>query len=401
MTKTPLPPSAAIPSDAGTVRYEIVDDQFLRWGEDRDNFYWERAGRIIKEGSGGSGYVVPSFPGRAALQPDKNRHHQLFLMSCPENWSERHWVFSSPPKAERTYEFVYHYTKIETLKFIADSGQLRLGPLQNMNDPREYKPWTFDSSMVATPAGESTPTDVEVAQAKQEAQAIRANSTLACFVSEPVLDRGPMDPWEIRPRGFLMPRMWSQYGDSHSGVCLIFNRAVLLERFDSFIATLAASGSSVISGFNGNVKYTNRFEDNLLADGLMLGMGETVQQQLVRTHDQHFLTKHPDWSGEGEFRLVVMTAQSTPQYLFMDVTDAVVGLVVGENVDITNPSISRFAARFNITANVARAKWTAWTSSVELIDPHIEPQRDPRAVTGCCPRWSKLRLLMGASTDQP
>jgi hypothetical protein len=79
-----------------------------------------------------------------------------------------------------------------------------------------------------------------------------------------------------------------------------------------FLPCFAVSARLVLwfSGFAGDVKYTNDLMDNLLADGLMVGTGESVQQQIERSRDQHFLTKHPDWKGEGEFRLVVMTAEA-------------------------------------------------------------------------------------------
>jgi Protein of unknown function (DUF2971) len=357
------PPTAVVPNDAGTVRYEHFDDRFLRWGDERDQHNWELAFSVLREPGELEDDVCPPFPGRNELRPQSSAHHELFLYKDSQTPSESHWVFSSSSKERRTYEFLFHYTGVETLGHLAKSGMLRLGPLETMNDPRESKPWDFSTMALA---GEGAPSDEEVAQAKKDARTIRLNSKLACFIKEPPLPEESFhDRWETRPRGFLMPRMWSQYGQSHAGVCLIFDRSKLQDCFDSFLVSDLPRGW--FSGFCGDVKYTNDSSENGPASWLRFGSGESVQQQFERSREQHFLTKHPDWEGEGEFRLVVMTAEEGP--LYFDVTGAVVGLILGENFGHwADPIVSEFVKTFAINANVAKASWTGWTSSVDLID---------------------------------
>lgn len=47
-TVTP-PPTAVVPNDAGTVRYEHFDDRFLRWGDERDQLNWELAFKVLRD----------------------------------------------------------------------------------------------------------------------------------------------------------------------------------------------------------------------------------------------------------------------------------------------------------------------------------------------------------------
>ena len=55
--------------------------------------------------------------------------------------------------------------------------------------------------------------------------------------------------------------------------------------------------------------------------------------------------------------------------MYFDITVAVVGLVLGEKYGYwADPVVSELVNRFGINANVAKASWIGWNSSVNLLD---------------------------------
>jgi hypothetical protein len=53
-----------------------------------------------------------------------------------------HFLFGTPGVQHEPDRFLYHYTTTETLRLIADTRKLRLGPFRTKNDPREARAWT-------------------------------------------------------------------------------------------------------------------------------------------------------------------------------------------------------------------------------------------------------------------
>jgi len=73
------------------------------------------------------------------------------------DWSLPAQILSSPESRERSIfaprdekfdfeEYLYHYTKWETLLEIAYSKSMRMSSLAKMNDPRESKDWLLGTS---------------------------------------------------------------------------------------------------------------------------------------------------------------------------------------------------------------------------------------------------------------
>ncbi len=62
-----------------------------------------------------------------------------------------------------------------------------------------------------------------------------------------------------------------------------------------------------------------------------------------------------------------MCDETVDECLFLDISDAVAGLVLGDKVEADKSSIvNDFVNRFQTGANVAKAEWTDWNSGVQL-----------------------------------
>lgn len=200
-----------------------------------------------------------------------------------------HPVFGRWAADESVDQFIYHYTRWERLLDIAQDG-LRLNSLARMNDPRESKEW-----FLGVTSGTADDTSGVWRAAHQYRKLVRA----ATFCSDERIEQDDEHP--VR-RGYARPRMWAQYGGNHTGVCLVFDRAMLSERVANTFARRA--GGWLLSG---RVSYVTDPKEDPAYHGVQV-IGITADDAVSRFYDEHreriFLVKHADWRGEAEFRFL-------------------------------------------------------------------------------------------------
>jgi hypothetical protein len=109
-------------------------------------------------------------------------------------------------------DLLCHYTSFETAAYILQSNRLKLGPLGKSKD-------AIESINLFSELG-GLPNNVEDCS-KSINEEINNNIKIVCFSK---------DDKEDRP-GMMLARMWSQYGDNHKGVCLIFERDKIENQF--------------------------------------------------------------------------------------------------------------------------------------------------------------------------
>jgi hypothetical protein len=115
---------------------------------------------------------------------------------------------------------LYHFTKAETaLDFILPSLQIKLSSPLNTNDPQEnkaYGSWyvfdEFDSFS-------------ELSVKKDFNSFLTDNCRILCFSTDYEIYEGSV--WHTE--GFKHPTMWAHYADRFKGVCLVFNKEILLK----------------------------------------------------------------------------------------------------------------------------------------------------------------------------
>ena len=80
---------------------------------------------------------------------------------------------------------------------------------------------------------------------------------IACFSAD-VVPKPGVDPSLLFGKGFCRSRMWSQYADAHRGVCLIFDRNILIDSVNDHIKTLEIKPETSINLDTNYVTYDNK-----------------------------------------------------------------------------------------------------------------------------------------------
>ena len=226
-------------------------------------------------------------------------------------------------------QYLYHYTSSPAaLTHILKSRMLRFGSYTGTNDPKEAKTWQFD-------LGTNGDRDLGAYKMSEESAwlsgQLKSRARLLCFC----MDRSPLSGIhmdDIFNRGFCKPRMWAQYGEKHSGVCLVFDREQLTAAIDKQVA----ASHLVISGA---VEYVDRrivrnlYEDQqyTINTDVLEEVGREAYPKLhLKTHYRRlFFEKMTDWRDECEWRWVAFA--NSDQAVYVAYQNALVGIMFGED----------------------------------------------------------------------
>lgn len=232
--------------------------------------------------------------------------------------------------------YVYHYTDAhKALQFILKDRTLLLNGFSNTNDPKESKEWNMiPFTMQQNPGSDF----VESKLHKEVASRLKASAYLSCFCSDlPNLTGDHTE--DILKRGLARPRMWAQYADKHRGFCLVFDKAVLLQKIQEQVPR-----SSI---FHGRVSYIDRSWINRLDphafrveyDQLVqIGLEKYCLLHMKRYAKELYFDKLSDWRDEHEWRIVVLSPNRSPPLIRFE--EALVGVIHG---DSTPEEISKAA----------------------------------------------------------
>lgn len=237
--------------------------------------------------------------------------------------------------------YLYHYTNINKAIKILYGDCLKFSKLNSLNDTLESKPKisnkSFDDSDKFTEA------------LKYFRNMANNNLQLLCFSKDS--SEYLLEPTDLKTvltdysgRGFALPRMWAQYGDNNNGTCLIFDKEKLKSIIGCYLGPMLISDDSV--------KYINNFSDvcidyneinNLLKLNSTIGSKENeyvfflnfVKNNLEFTKYNYF-TKLDDWEREQEYRFLALGSED---YFIKNISDALVGIVIGEKTDNADQSL--------------------------------------------------------------
>jgi hypothetical protein len=261
-----------------------------------------------------------------------------------------HSVFSEEPPM---LKYVYHYTKWERLLDIMETG-LRLGPLAQMNDPRESKDWLLNLLI----QGQDL-TDEAAMVAEEESRNYKRKIRIGSFS----LDQ-PFGAVENQGRrGYARPRMWAQYADNHRGVCIVLRHAgldrAIRQRYPEENYSWVRSGK---------VQYVETAREDVISSSVVLNSAdqarESVQEHFHRYAERLFFTKHVDWRDENEYRWVYydadesQTGEDGMKAPFVDIKTNVAAIVLGADyADAHLPIARMFAQAHNVQGAIVRCWW--------------------------------------------
>lgn len=221
---------------------------------------------------------------------------------------------------------LFHYTKKDTaLEKILFERKIRLGQLRFTNDPKESKKLSIQLIYVDD-AKKSPPEWVH--KSLDEVERVYKEEWNVLCMTKNLPKRKYKDfsknfIWEHSRYGYTHPKMWAHYGENHTGVCLIFDGIKLHTNILSTLKHRCKIFSGSVNYKSFEARYTDfeksYVDNNEIANG--------VREYFFANYKEFFLTKHPDWESEAEFRWLVHNPVNSPEYVGIE--GAIKAVLVG------------------------------------------------------------------------
>lgn len=204
-------------------------------------------------------------------------------------------------------DILYHYTKASTaIDFILYDEKLRFNESRKSNDPIE--------SRTARRGTLFTGREADRTQEKQEMydsqylheyiSNLENQFYQICFCKNKMGDlfanEGYFSDFNGHEElfGFTKLRMWEQYGDNYSGVCLAYSLEKILALNDGKIELMKGDVNYLTFQNLANSKIGDIQFNHLLNVGK-----EKYKEQIYDTVKRSFFIKHKDYLGENEYRI--------------------------------------------------------------------------------------------------
>ena len=162
--------------------------------------------------------------------------------------------------------------------------------------------------------------------------------------------------------GFSRPTMWAHYAGNHTGCCIAFDKARLTQRIMHESSDLFGDPAGVAQGavsysadaFGGDASLRGINADEVRQNGPEIA----VRDHFRRIGIDVWFQKHSDWSPEAEYRFVYRDPVSQNDMIFVDLTDCVVGLILGVDFRESHLGIARdFCDAFALGGCIAKSIW--------------------------------------------
>lgn len=261
---------------------------------------------------------------------------------------------------------LFHYTKLSTaIDHILHTKRFKLSILKDTNDPREYKLKIRNS--FGSVLSEKAPTYEELerkANAKID-RIYRYESRVMCFCSNTkptlILSNGnSLEDEHALSNGWNKSRMWSQYGQDHYGVCLVFSKKEL-ERILS-----ETQVQSEIYYKADYVKYMQKENKPLeinINNVREKGVEKYALCYIKGNAEELFFRKYIDYRDESEYRIVVIDPENRLEYI--DIDTSLRAVIVGDRIPKKClPSICQKCKSMHIECR--RAHWSTTTPLMVL-----------------------------------
>ena len=244
---------------------------------------------------------------------------------------------------------VYHYTTAQVaMEHILKDKKLRLSPFTSTNDPMDYNYIFFGVTLW----GERDDLENNALKAIVNLKKITRNNL--CFVSfcrnRDITELKNSDRLNSNRLGCFRPRMWSQYGDGHKGVCIAFSLKELEKQLE--LQEIKNQGF-----YSGQIEYFDfpvisrkeiSLKGNEIAD---IGAEKYAEDFIQKNWNKFLFRKHKDYRDEGEHRIIMRTTEPYNDFLFLDITNSIRAIILADNFNTTYyPIISTKSKELKIFA---------------------------------------------------
>lgn len=260
------------------------------------------------------------------------------------------------PEIFEAEDVVFHYTRLSTaIEHILYSGMLRFSPRLKTNDPYEYNNLYFGSVQGFSKDGSST--DQEKVEKKcadirfEISRIISDEMKILCLCQNDFRHQKTSQYRDYSEfHGFLKLRMWSQYGEGHMGVCLVFSANAIEQ-------TIRQMGYPVASGLVDYVEYKVFGTPMMNIDSSRvreIGVDAYIEEKLPEVVDRLLMRKHIDYSDENEYRICTLVPEK--DYLDISIDNSILGIIIGDRVPIVyHDTLYKFGEAFKV--DVTRISW--------------------------------------------
>jgi hypothetical protein len=264
------------------------------------------------------------------------------------------------------HDALFHYTRLATaIEKILTERRLRLSLLKDTNDPREYQ------FKLLGMTGWSLPPEAEKLYDQCHSvldRITRFECRVLCFCTNEkarILQKNGdflEDPIPSTS-GWAKSRMWSQYGESQHGICLVFSRSLLQREIEKYSASINwKRGAPVEYTIEERMPFhsLNIDGNSLVKEGVETYCARHVEQNM----NDLFFTKHVGYRDETEFRLVVHDPTNAVEYV--DISVSIRGVIAGDRTpEVYFPILEAFSRDLHVEARQAR--WDRGNSHLLLL----------------------------------
>lgn len=245
---------------------------------------------------------------------------------------------------------LFHYTKLSiAIESILPTKKLKLSLLKDTNDPRENKFKIFSTFCRGLP--EDSTGEISKKAHPIINRILLSESRVFCFCSnkKPTLilnDGNTVVDKHNCLEGWNKSRMWSQYGENHCGICLVFSK-------DGLEKELETKRREIVDYKSGYVQYSQKgrmllkattFNGNRFVKD---GAENYLIEHVIENSEEFFYRKHIDYRDEAEYRAVVFDPDGKLEYL--DISSSIKGVIAGDATpEVYFPLINQLSEQLKI-----------------------------------------------------
>lgn len=223
---------------------------------------------------------------------------------------------------------IYHFTRSETAirKILPDRPELLMNNVSKMNDPTENLTYISNTneSIINPFKNYYLSLDTIVI-----AERIRNESKVLCFS----VDKAVENPNQLI-EGYQLQRMWAQYGDNNSGICIVIDYEKFIKENSAIIDKYGIIDDYVeYKGHNFQRIPTPLYgvsNDNLEKhNSKCLCEHWKDYQKDSNFIKQRFFSKNIDWAGESEFRFLAFSNEN--EEIMLSLKNSIIQIILGFN----------------------------------------------------------------------